>query len=265
MITGWQCPICSSTTPLDHYKSSTCGASIHPDYAAAVLADRGKQQQRSGVRVSSLTSCPRKSAILSAEDVAVDPLSMLSALKGTAWHAMMERAAEKDAEVRVAGVIAGVPITGSIDRVRTVNGILTLEDWKTGKDSRAVFIRGGKAWGKEIKGEGAPKEYIVQLSIYAELYEQTFGVRPAAASIWWAFSAEMWAEAVALMSVAECLAFQPYNCGYTVEQLLQQLASGVPWQQLPLVGESIKFGTKTGCDYCEVRDLCWTEAKSAPF
>lgn len=263
MITAWMCPSCKCKVPLDHFES--CSA-VHQDYAAAVLADRAAQ--RGGVRVSSGLGCPRKHAILTTEDVAVDPLSMLTAMKGTAWHAMLEKAVTEQgdgvgAEIEVAGVLGGIPVTGRIDRVRYVSGKLQGEDHKTGKDARAVFIRGGKSYGKQVAPQGSPLEYRVQLSIYAELYRQQFDRSWDSAAINWFFSAEAWSEPVAIIPIDQCLAHRPYDCDYTVGELLAMV--GGRWQDMTLVGQSIKFGAKTGCDYCEVRDTCWTEKFGAPF
>jgi len=288
-ITQWLCPSCKQAVPLDHFATTSCGAVVHPDYAAAVLADRDLQSERGGVRVSMGLGCVRKAAIMTAEDVAVDPLGMLTPLKGTAWHSLMEVACFKQtlavlpdelagavempqgvgAEIDVAGELAGIRVTGKIDRVRYIDGKLVGEDHKTGKDSRAVYIRGGRFGKRVIEAQGAPTEYKVQLSLYAELYRQQFGHAWDAAAIWWAFSDAMWSEPVAIMSVEAALAHQPYDCGYSVEQLLHQanmVATGaVKWSDLPLVGKSIQFGTKSGCDYCAVRDTCWTESDGAPF
>lgn len=300
-ITKWSCPSCRREVELDHFQQTACGKVVHPDYAAAVLADRESQADRTGVRVSMASSCPRKYAIMGSEAIAVNPLDMLSALKGTAWHSLMETGAEGEswqcpqhdgafairrmaiekccagaatvgAEVEVAGTISGILLTGKIDRVRLVDGQLTGEDWKTGSDFRVAYIKGGKAFGRPVVGEGAPVEYKVQLSLYAELYRQQYGRTWDAATIWWAFSADSWAEPIEIMSVDACLDHQPYNCGYTVLELLHQAAQfaegAVKWQDLPLVGKEIKFGkVKVGCDYCSVRDRCWTEDPNtkAPF
>lgn len=264
-ITRWTCPTCRQVVSLDHFAHSDCG--VHPDYAAAVLADRKAQNERTGVRVSNGLSCPRKAAILAQEDVAVDPLGMLSPLKGTAWHALMESAAGSvhpaglGTEIEVAGELGGIPVTGKIDRVRIVAGRLVGEDWKTGSDFRIKFIKPSA----KSPTACAPLEYRVQLSLYAELYRQQFGRAWDGATIWWAFSNDMWPESIEILDVETCLAHHPYECDYSVAQLLEQAAAGKHWTELPLVGESIKFGTKDGCSYCEVRDVCWTQAKLAPF
>lgn len=305
-IASWWCGKCQLVVPLDHFETCTY---CHPDFAAAILADRESQADRTGVRVSMSSACPRKAAIERACDIAVDPLSYLAAMRGTAWHSVMEAGAGQEdrvksltpnyigAEIAVAGTIANIPITGKIDRVLLRDGPcyrcgrtkvdpemegpcgecegtgsrihLIGQDHKTGKDARAVFIKGGKAYGKQVAGQGAPVEYKVQLSLYAELYRQQFGRAWDSAEIWWTFSAEHWCESVGIMSVGECLAHRPYDCDYTVEQLLiqaQAAAGGVTvWQELPLVGKSIKFGRQSGCDYCSVRGACWEQNQGAPF
>lgn len=278
-ITDWWCAAHKAEVPLDHFEHCTY---CHPDFTAAILTDRAIQADRSGVRVSSASACPRKYAILATEDVAVDPLSFLQAMKGTAWHAMMEESvyqqvADKNeplpngtgAEIRVAGEIAGITLTGTIDRVLLRDGKLIGQDIKTGKDAREVFIRGGKSYGKVMTGQGAPIEYKIQLSIYAELYRQQFGQAWDAAEIWWTLL-NHWCEPVAIIPVEQCLAHHPYDSEFTIAEILaqaQQVADGaVKWQDLPLVGKTFAFGPKfTGCDYCEVRDKCWTQAQGAPF
>lgn len=282
MITKWWCNTHKAEVPLDHFESCTY---CHPDFAAAILADRAVQADRTGVRVSSASACPRKYAILASEDVAVDPLSFLQAMKGTAWHKMVEAGAyySKEeienrilsvseglgSELSVSGTIGGIALTGTIDRVLLRDGKLVGQDHKTGKDAREVFIRGGKSYGKEVKGQGAPIEYKIQLSIYAELYRQQFGRAWDAAEIWWTLL-NHWCEPVAIMTPGQCLSHHPYDSEFTVAEILaqaQQVADGVVmWQDLPLVGDTFHFGPKfTGCNYCEVRGMCWMANQKAPF
>lgn len=282
MITNWWCGAHQAVVPLDHFENCTY---CHPDFAAAILADREVQAERTGVRVSSASACPRKYAIIAPENpIAVDPHTFLQAMKGTAWHKVMEKAAvegnldtlacrlEGDvvgAEISVAGEIAGIPLTGTIDRVLVRGSKLVGQDHKTGKDAREVFIRGGKSYGKQVAGQGAPIEYVIQLSIYAELYRQQFGIAWDAAEIWWTLL-NHWCEPVAILPVEQCLAHHPYDSEFSVAEILaqaQQVAAGaVKWEDLPLVGKTFKFGPKfTGCDYCEVRDKCWIQAQGAPF
>ena len=280
-ITKWWCGAHKAEVPLDHFEHCTY---CHPDFAAAILADRAGQAERTGVRVSSASSCPRKYALLATEDVAVDPLSYLQVTKGTAWHKVMENGAKEGnldtlasclegdvvgAEISVAGEIAGIALTGTIDRVLVRDGLLIGQDHKTGKDAREVFIRGGKSYGKERAGQGAPIEYKIQLSIYAELYRQQFGRSWDSAEIWWTLL-NHFCEPIKIMSVDECLLHHPNDSEFTVGDILAQaqlVADGaVKWKDLPLVGKTFKFGPKfTGCDYCEVRDKCWVADSGAPF
>lgn len=288
MITQWWCGVHKTAVPLDHFEHCTY---CHPDFAAAILADRAVQSERTGVRVSSASACPRKYAILASEDVAVDPLSYLQVTKGTAWHKVMETGAGQPnaigttvvkggsatvnlegmigAELSVAGEIAGIPLTGTIDRVLLRDGKLVGQDHKTGKDAREVFIRGGKSYGKDRVGQGAPIEYKIQLSIYAELYRQQFGRAWDSAEIWWTLL-NHFVEPIEILSIEKCLMHHPYDSEFTVGDILAQaqlVADGaVRWQDLPMVGQSFHFGSKfDGCSYCEVKDRCWIENQKAPF
>lgn len=278
-ITNWWCGAHKAVVPLDHFNHCT---HVHPDYASVILADRAKNAERTGVRVSSASACARKYAILASEDVAVDPLSFLTAMRGTAWHSVMEKGAALTgsddalstdvvgAELSVAGTIGGIELTGTIDRVLVRDGKLIGQDHKTGKDARAVFIRGGRSYGKQVAGAGSPMEYKVQLSLYAELYHQQTGQAWDTAEIWWTFSAEHWCEPIKILTPEQCLAWRPYDSEFTIAELLaqaQQVVDGTAsWSDLPLAGKTFRFGPKfTGCDYCEVRDKCWTQASGAPF
>lgn len=280
-VTKFSCPFCHQTAGLDHYVISSCGEKLHPDYAAAVVADSLSHEKRTLPSVTMGLGCVRKQAISDNEDVAIDPLSVLTPLRGSAWHKLMEDVAKESlmgangqrmigGEIDVEGEIAGIKLTGSIDRVRGLpDGRLIGEDHKTGKDARAVFIRGGKSYGKPVVGQGSPMEYKVQLSLYAELYRQMFGTPWDGAIIWWWFNAEAFPDPFDIIPVEQCLAHKPYGCDFTVGELLRQAADSISgavrWQDLPMAGMSITFGKQTGCDYCAVKDVCWTEKFGAPF
>lgn len=108
-------------------------------------------------------------------------------------------------------------------------------------------------------------DHLAQMSLYAELVEQTKGWRPAHGIAWYRMQKEMLPFAEELWPLGRVLDYKPVSGEYTVGELLEQLASDSRWEELPLVGETQKYGTKLACDYCAVRDLCWTQAKSAPF
>jgi hypothetical protein len=270
-IKGWTCGGCKRRVDLNHYQTSECGTTYcHPDYAAAVIADRSSQDDRSGVRVTSGLGCPRSYAIMDDADLYPDPLSFNSMLTGSAWHAVMESGAENQnatidsgvrmfgAEVEVSGMVEGIAISGKIDRVRELPAGIVLEDHKHGND----FVR---------KYSTAPKpEHIVQVSIYGELFEQQFGVRPVAGMIWqhYTSSPPFTPHKFDLWPLAQCLAHHPYSSDYTVLDLYKQGAerfAGKVWAELPLVGQTIKFGAKTGCDYCAVYAECRTAEVGSPF
>lgn len=267
MITAFNCPGCKRTVPLDHFATTECGVTaVHPDYINALLADRNAQEKRSGVRVTMGLGCPRASAIMDAENVAIDPNELNAMMTGSAWHALMEsgctdtQPAHLGAEIEVSGVIAGIPVTGKIDRAIVLpTGELAIQDWKHSND----FVR---------KYSTEPKsEHIVQVSIYCELYVQQFGMRPTVGMIWQHYTTsppfivhkfEPW-------DLVRCLAHHPYGSELTVQELYQLAATyyvdGNDWRGMELVGEGIKFGAKTGCDYCAVRAVCRTAANKAPF
>ena len=266
-ITRWICAACGGReVPLDHFATTSCGERVHPDYAAAILADRADQYVTGKVRVSHGLGCPRRAAIEETEGYAIDPLEANSMITGTAWHAFMEyHGKHGECEVEVRGQLAGVDVAGKMDRLRRLStGEWAIEDWKHVNDFGVKFI------------SGAPKaEHMVQTSVYAELAEQCGHQRPTVGIIWYhssqAGKAALTPHKFPLMSTEDALAHRPYDCDYTVAELLQQAsdfydkAPETHWAQLPLAGKSIKFGTKTGCDYCSVRPVCTEADRGAPF
>ena len=245
-ITAWICQGCGGrVVPLDHFETSECGTTTcHPDYAAAVLADRASQPTGT-VRVTHGLGCPRRVAIEEAEGYAVDPLGMNTAMTGVAWHAMMDKGSKGQGEIEVRGEIDGISLVGHFDRYR--KGIM--------EDHKHI-----KTWNlKYKKKEGADAAYVAQVSIYGELAEQSGLGRPERAIIWYHTTDDgFWPVEVPLMSVDEALAVHPYGCDYSVRELYGQMKIG-RWQDMPKAGESIKFGQKTGCDYCSVRSICQGE------
>jgi len=264
-IAKWLCAACGGReVALSHFADTVCGEKVHPDFAAAILKDRGEQYVSKAVRVSHGLGCPRRAAIEESEPYSVDPLDLNPPLTGTAWHAMMESAGPRElCEVEVDGTLGVVYVNGKMDRLRPLtDGELAIEDWKHINDFGVKWIN------------GAPKpEHMVQASLYAELVEQCGNPRPSVGIIWYHSSqsgkAALTSHKFPLLPTHEALAARPYDCDFTVLELLKQAAShyedGVRWQELPLAGKSIKFGTKTGCDYCSVRSICTEADKGAPF
>lgn len=263
-LTGWICNSCGGrTVDLDHFATTKCGERIHPDYANAVLRSRNEHYAQGVVEVSHALGCPRAYAIQNKEDWAVDPLSLNAAETGTAWHHWMERASvdPENTEVQLKGVIDGVTVTGKCDRLRPE--LKLIEDTKHSNDFRAKYI----------KSEGVPLNYKVQVSMYAELAEQTLGWRPERGIIWFHFTggdALLPVKVEPLFTVAELLVIRPTNGALSVRELLHQandvFAGGVRWEDLPLAGESMMYGSKSLCEsYCPVREICWKQARGAPF
>lgn len=263
-ISAWICPHCGGRErPLDHFASTTCGELIHPDYAAAVLKDRSSQYVSGVVRVSHGLGCPRKAAIEYAESYAINPLKSNAPLTGVAWHNLMEAAGPVEkCEVRVSGEISGIPLQGKIDRIRALpSGEFVLEDWKHGSD-RAT---------SERKSSPPKERDVIQLSVYAELTQQTFGERPVRGIIWGHGSTEgaIVPQPVKLLPIDEVLAKQPFEGDHSVIELYAQadevFREDAHWSRLPLAGASMKLGNRTACDYCDVRTLCTAADRGAPF
>jgi len=264
-ISRWICNGCGGReVPLSHFSDTACGELVHPDYAAAILKDRSEQYISHAVRVSHGLGCPRRAAIEESVDFAVDPLSQNAMLTGTAWHALVEAAGPNAlVEVEVEGVVADVKVRGKMDRLRKLhNGDWAVEDWKHVGEFGLKYVKPG------------PKpEHIVQTSIYAELVAQVNRPRPTVGLIWYHSSSggkdAMVPHKFPLMPLHEAVNHRPYDCDFTVGELLRQAAShyenGVKWEELPLAGASIKFGAKTGCDYCGVRSICKEAEVGTPF
>ena len=259
-ITAWNCPECKRVQPLDHYDSGgPCSLTIHPDFAQAVLDDHLDKADKAWPSVTQGLGCPRKSAILRSADVAVNPLDLNAPLTGTAWHKLVGQTGAWS-ELPVKGQIAGLTISGTIDRLRSLaDNRVVIEDWKHTNDFSRKYLVDAKP------------EHVVQISLYAELVRQQLNLSPAAGIIWYHFASSpgLVPKAVELWPVERCLAYHPYDCDWSVGQLFEMVAEydqqGGRWQDLPLVGQTIKFGGKTGCDYCEVRSTCLTAEGGAPF
>jgi hypothetical protein len=256
---------------LDHFATTACGLVVHPDYAAAVLHSDAGYYGAGLVTVTGGIGCVRSRAIERDKPVFVNPLDYNALVIGSAWDAAMGvYAPHGSAKVRVGGVIDRVHVEGEIDRVRQVGNDLLIEDHKHTNNFQY----------KWLAEETSPRvEYIVQTSIYAELYHQTFGERPTKGAIWYHFSGgngdsrkpPLMPKVYGLMDLNDCLGHRPYDGEFTVGELFHQAAGYyqrdglVGAFDLPLAGESMKFGSKSYCDYCQVREACFTAAYNAPF
>ena len=247
--------------PLDHFSTTKCGEIVQQDYVSAVLADDRRQAEYgTAIRVTDGLGCPRKRVIGLKENLSINPLDYNSPLTGTAWHEKLQAHSDQPehCEVEVGGTIAGVDVVGHIDRVRFFDGSVTLQDAKHTNDYSFKYI----------KADGPKPEHVCQLSIYAELYYQTFDVKPVSGTIWYhATVGGFLPQWVAFWPIEQCLIFKPYGGQYCYLDLLLQVSGGLAgdWRNLPLAGESQTFGSKSACDYCSVRDVCWTAARGAPF
>lgn len=261
-IKGWSCPHCSDKrAALDHYETTDCGLKIHPAYAAAILHDEATNTHGSELSVTNGLSCPRSRAIEGQAEVYVNPVDYNALLIGRGWDTIIAQGGK----VQLRGKIAGLEITGELDNIRRLGGRLIISDWKHSNNFRQ----------KWIKQEGGPSmEYKIQTSVYAELYAQMNGERPTHGEVVYHFSGAGKPDMLLpylydIIPLKECLAFKPYGGQYTVLDLYQQAApiytGHKRWTDLPLVGKTMAFGSKEFCDYCQVREACFTQATGAPF
>lgn len=272
-IVGWNCPVCKRKVPLTHYQDTVCGMSIHPDYADAVLHGDDDYYGTDLVTVTNGLGCPRAKAIEVDADIHVNPVEYNAMLIGKAWDKHMEKfASPMNAKIEVRGTLAGIQVAGEIDRIREctdgTNTFLVIEDHKHGNNFAQRFA----------KKEGVKLEHKLQLSMYGYLYSKMYKVQPTHGAIWNHYSGAPAGKAIdgyimpfvfLLMDITTCLNTKPHNGQYTVAELLQQTAQRVEgdvrWEDLPLVGQTMSFGQVSYCDYCQVRDTCFTQAKGAPF
>lgn len=255
-IIGFYCQKCRANVAVDHYEVDC--QHVHPDFAAAVIAD-GQKQRTEGIHVTEVLGCPRKSAIQATADVHVDPAGYNSLLGGTAWHHLMEISSKRPelCEVEVSGVVGGVELVGRIDRLHPPTAI---SDWKVTSEWAEKWLNKPK-----VEGGGMKAEHRAQMSLYAELVEQSLGWRPTHGIVWYRTHKAMLPFSEPLMSVDEVLAFRPLDGDYSVAELIQQAAAGDKWQVMPMAGQSMAYGQKSACDYCSYRETCWTQAFQAPF
>ena len=257
-IVGWSCSVCrNDKAPLDHYAKTVCGESIPADYVGAILRGRDDRYSKGEVTVTQGLSCPRRMAIEASEPTYPDPLSFNAMETGTAFHSHMEAGSVDPAntEVVVGGTVGGIALRGKVDRLLPPDTIL---DWKAKADTSRSKIK------------GAEPEHVAQLSIYAELVQQTQGWRPTKGVIAYHFhSAPAFIMAkVTIMAVGEALSLKPHGGDYSAAELYHQASeyyAGKPWADLPMAGKSMSFGRNSACDYCSVRDLCWIKEGGAPF
>lgn len=268
MIVGFYCQKCRVRVPLDHWESA-CDA-VHPDFAAAVLADSRRERQP-GIHVTSIIGCPRKAVMEVDAAVYIDPLTYNAILGGTAWHGLMEGASNKPelCEVEVRGAVGGVELVGKIDRLHPPTAI---SDWKVTSEWAEKWLNKPKD-----EGGGMKAEHLAQMSLYAELVEQSLGWRPTRGTVWYRTHKAHLPFTERLWPLDQTLAFHPLDGDYSIGELIKQADEHArwvspegatlrrDWYDMPLAGESQKYGNKIACDYCAMREPCWTQAKSAPF
>lgn len=270
--------------PLDHFHETRCGETVcSPRYVNAVLAHEREHYSAAQEEptVTTILSCPRSWRIRKTENYPVDPTSVNAALTGTAYHESLSRHSAPGTVVErpVSGTIRGVRLTGRPDCLTPAKRLI--EDDKHKSD-----------WSeKQVRAEGAAPEHIAQLVLYAELTEQTERWRPERGIIWYHWSTNGGLLPIEILYAQICeiplpdtdqtmcvgksisqlpplkwaLEFKPHGGQYTVAELLEQTRE-TDWRRMPLAGESQLFGGKKSmCEYCPVKNICFTEAKGVAF
>ena len=260
-ITGWLCPSCNATVPLDHFETNeVCGGVVAPAFAAHVLAsDRERHGGEPTVHTTDVLGCPRKTAIAWQENVAVDPLKSTATFRGTGGHAILAANAPKAClpELPLQGLIDGVRMVGTADVVWPGRGLI--EDYKFPNDFGAS---------KRAK-EGVGLEHVLQVSLYAEMVRQDRGVEITKGRIWYMFGSKHVPCDFEIIPLEGILPTTVCSSDWTVSKLLHDtsdlLAKPGAWKDAPLYGETMYFGANTACDYCPFKPMCWSQAKGAAF
>lgn len=273
-IVGWKCIHCNRTVELNHFEVSECGRKLHPDFANAVLHSNDDYYGRNTLTVTDGLGCPRSRALEYDTEVVVNPLDYNPLLIGSAWDAVMEKyAAAGSAKIPLKGEIAGLTVEGEVDRVRRIGDSLVIEDHKHANQYQLKWLKKDVEEGRPVK-----QEYRIQIRLYAELYHQQFGELPTEGILWTHFSGPNSTYSPVLFPIAfdfadltldQALAYKPYGGSLTVREILQMADSYHRGQtqpiELPLLGVGMSFGTKSMCDYCQVKDACLTAERGSPF
>lgn len=148
-------------------------------------------------------------------------------------------------ETVVRGTIEGVKVIGRVDCL--VPSRKLIRDWK-GKDDAEK----AKKYGHD--------DYIAQLSLYAELTEQTLGWRPERAILDFHDHKSLAPVEVPLWDLATVLDYHPKRGDKTVRDLMFGAAmirrGEAKWSDMPMSGESMQMGGGTLCNWCDHRSAC---------
>lgn len=212
----------------------------NPPEWESLLAQQAKP--RTGLHVTDCLGCPRRRA-LSRENVPIDLTRLEARLFGTLIHSALSTVNPETAEVPVSGVLFGLQIVGSIDRID--NGFTV--DYKAGED---------KGNGRALPDAPYPEEVWQQECYRYLLYERecpTLGWR-----IYYRWGKDWYVyEHIGPVWTEDKLgAFRPHGGAFTAAEIAGQCASDAPASSLPLVGATQKIGRATACDWCEVGGPC---------
>lgn len=257
-ITSLTCP-CSpgEEQPLDHYDSGSCPLPpMQQGWYNAELHNQldDKAHSAGNVTATRVLDCPRKPLIADFLPYSFNPMHAHKAHLGTIQH----REAQKwlppgcQAEVEVRGHLLGLEMSARIDCLKG-NGINELK------------THGGR-WLKESKGYSnlVGDEYTAQGNIQRLLAEQS-GISAESLVVSHTTSEypDFPSEPLPLRDEEWIAGVRPHKGAFTVGQIalflkmaLSQPVTEEVIRAVPLVGKEIKFGAKSGCDYCTFRKVC---------
>lgn len=270
-LAGLSCPCTPETTlPLDHYES--CENPPIPKRLAKriIQAIQEDTSHTAGnITVTRLLGCARATVIEDFIPVVFDVRGHLSISWGLAMEAWI-REAGAPTKQRLRGKLFGVEVSGEPDEV---NG--WLDDYKVHNEISQKFTV-----------QQAPKpELAAQLNLYRLLFEMQDPEWDAAREVMvdkWTKKMAAWHGAnvpknsavpawyhqeVPLMSLRQIEALRPLQGGYTVAEIAKHLEVAVHnikqganpevvARTIPLMGETMKYGKASKCDYCSVKGKC---------
>lgn len=272
VIAGFRCTCSPEIQPPTHYDEG-CPAPPAPlRWIQRVLSDLKSDEDhaKGKLTVSRAYGCPRETIITDFVPVVINVLDLVSMAFGTAVHEYI--GSSEETPRRLKGTLFGHEISGAPDEMNAQECF----DIKTGGDTS-----------HKIKFKEPPKQEVrAQVSMYLLLQGQQdpkvskFGetedpVIPEKLGTWQGAPAPKGGEAppwyyreILPMSEKEIAEMRPLQGGYTVQEIVDmqvaavkrikvdKIDANVVAKEMPLVGASQKFGKKTKCDYCTVRETC---------
>ncbi len=227
---------------------------------------RQQAAPRVGVHVTDCLGCPRRKALAkSGAPVQLDRLE--ARLNGQMLHRLLGEVDRDTSEWRVHGNLFGQFLVGSVDRLREPEpGELS---GPVAPGLRVFDYKGEKAEGKSRKPDGVYPEQAWQFEVYRYLLAG-MGIPTVGWTCWFRYGAEWldFSHDGPVRTEEELAAFRPHGGAYNCQELATmagEVEGGTPPSSLPLVGQTMKLGKGTSCDYCEMEEACKETAIMVDF